>query len=170
MTLSTALTIDLILLASALSLAWAAVGDALTYRIPNLLPVLVAGGFAGVAWFEPPAFLTGGLLTGLGVFALGALLFARRLMGGGDVKLLAATALWCGPERLTPFALILSVTAVTLALVMMSPLGRLLPAPPQRLAAGPAGFAPATRQPMPFGVAVAAGGLWLLSQYLAIPR
>ncbi|MDB5480323.1 MAG: cpaA [Caulobacteraceae bacterium] len=170
MPLTSALAVDLILLASALTLAWAAVGDAMTYRIPNILPAFVAAGFLAVAWFEPPAFLTGGVLTGLGVFGLGALLFARRLMGGGDVKLLAATSLWCGPEQLTAFALVISVTAVSLALVMMSPLGRLLPAPPTRLAAGPEGFAAAARQPMPFGVAVAAGGLWLLSHYLVAPK
>jgi prepilin peptidase CpaA len=169
MPLTTGLVIDLIILASALTLAWAAIGDAMTYRIPNILPVLLAAGFAAVAWFEPPAFLTGGVLTGLGVFGLGALLFARRLMGGGDVKLLAATSLWCGPEQLTPFALVISVTAITLAIVMMSPLGRLLPPPPARLAAGPEGFAAITRQPMPFGVAVAGGGLWLLSHYLVAP-
>jgi prepilin peptidase CpaA len=170
MTPSTILAVDLILLASALALAWAAVGDALTYRIPNLLPALVATGFCALAWFEPPRFLTGGVLTGLAVFGVGALLFARRLMGGGDVKLLAATSLWCGPERLTPFALVISVTAVTLALVMISPLGRLMPAPPARLATPSGRMASVTRQPMPFGVAVAAGGLWLLGQYAMIPR
>ena len=166
----TTLAIDLILLASALTLAWAAVGDALTYRIPNLLPALVAGGFAAAAWFEPSAFLIGGVLTGLAVFGAGALLFARRLMGGGDVKLLAAASLWCGPEQLAPFALVISVTAVALALLMLSPLGRLLPQPPSRLAAGSDGFAAVTRQPMPFGIAVAAGGLWVIGHYAMIPR
>ena len=166
----TILAVDLILLASALTLAWAAVGDAMTYRIPNLLPALVAGGFCALAWFEPPSFLMGGVLTGLAVFAVGALLFVRRLMGGGDVKLLAATSLWCGPEQLTPFALVVSVTAVTLALVMMSPLGRLLPAPPARLSPPAGGTGSPTRQPMPFGVAVAVGGLWLLGRYVMIPK
>jgi prepilin peptidase CpaA len=164
---SPSLTVDLILLATALTLAWAAIGDAMTYRIPNILPALVVGGFAATAWFEPASFLVGGLLTSFAVFAVGALLFARRLMGGGDVKLLAATSLWCGPEQLTLFALVTAVTAVTLALLMMSPLGRLMPAPPTRLAGG-AGAA--TRQPMPFGVAVAAGGLWVLGHYALAPR
>jgi prepilin peptidase CpaA len=147
-------------------LVWAAVGDAMTYRIPNILPILVVVGFGALAWFKPPAFLTGGVMTGLGVFGVGALLFARRLVGGGDVKLLAAPSLWCGSDHLTLFALVVSVTAVAIALVMMSPLGRLLPAPPSRLAAGSVGSAPVTRQPMPFGVAVAAGGLWLLGEYV----
>ena len=170
MTLPTAPTTDMIVLASALVLVWAAVGDATTYRIPNILPVLMAVGFGALAWLQPPSFLIGGILTGVGVFGVGALLFARRLMGGGDVKLLAATSLWCGSGQLTPFALVISVTAITLALFMMSPLGRLLPAPPSRLAAGPEGFASVTRQPMPFGVAIAAGGLWLLGYYAMIAR
>jgi prepilin peptidase CpaA len=166
---STILTVDLILLATGLSLAWAAVGDAMTYRIPNILPALVSGGFAATAWFEPASFLVGGVLTGFAVFAVGALLFARRLLGGGDVKLLAATSLWCGPGQLTPFALVTAVTAIVLAILMMSPLGRLMPPPPARLA-GPSGAGGATRQPMPFGVAVAAGGLWMLGQYAMVPR
>jgi prepilin peptidase CpaA len=166
---STILTVDLILLATALTLVWAAAGDALTYKIPNILPALVAAGFAAAAWFEPADFFVGGLLTGFAVFAVGALLFARRLMGGGDVKLLAATSLWCGPGQLTPFALVTAVTAVVLALLMMSPLGRLMPSPPSRLA-GASGAEGATRQPMPFGVAVAAGGLWMLGHYALVPR
>ncbi len=166
---SPSLAVDLILLGSALILVWAAIGDAMTYRIPNLLPALVAAGFGALACFEPPSFVIGGILTGLAVFGVGALLFARRLMGGGDVKLLAATSLWCGHEQLTPFALVVSVTAVTLALIMMSPLGRLLPAPPARLTTPSGGAGSATRQPMPFGVAVAVGGLWLLGRYVMIP-
>ena len=170
MTLPTASTMDLIVLASALALVWAAVGDAMTYRIPNFLPIVLVVGFGALAWFEPPAFLIGGLLTGLGVFGVGALLFSRRLMGGGDVKLLAATSLWCGPEQLTPFALVISVTAVALALLMMSPLGRLMPAPPARLTTWSGEMVSAARKPMPLGVAVAVGGLWVLSQYAMLPR
>jgi prepilin peptidase CpaA len=168
------LAVDVIVLASALTLAWAAVGDALTYRIPNLLPALVAAGFAALACFEPLSFLVGGVLTGLAVFAVGALLFARRLMGGGDVKLLAATSLWCGPEQLTTYALVISGAAVALAVFMLTPLGRLLPPPPAKLAGswGTAAGGPerGARQPMPFGVAVAAGGLWVVGHYAMMPR
>jgi prepilin peptidase CpaA len=174
MTSPTILAVDLVVVATALTLAWAAVGDALSYRIPNLLPALVAAGFGVLAFFEPPSFLIGGLLTGLAVFAVGALLFARRLMGGGDVKLLAATSLWCGPEQLTLYAMVIGAAAVALAVLMLSPLGRLLPPPPARLAGswGAASNEPArtTRQPMPFGVAVAAGGLWVVGHYAMMPR
>ena len=39
------------------------------------------------------------------VFIAGALLFSRGLMGGGDVKLLSAAALWAGPG-MTPQLLV----------------------------------------------------------------
>jgi prepilin peptidase CpaA len=174
MTSSTILAVDVIVLATALTIAWAAVGDAISYRIPNLLPGLVATGFGALAFFEPPSFLIGGALTGLAVFAVGALLFSRRLMGGGDVKLLAATSLWCGAQQLTPYAMVISTTAVALAIFMMSPLGRLLPPPPARLAGSlgtpSGGPGRAMRQPMPFGIAVAAGGLWVVGHYAMTPR
>jgi prepilin peptidase CpaA len=174
MTAPTILAVDVIVLATALTIAWAAVGDAISYRIPNLLPGLVAAGFGVLACFEPPSFVIGGVLTGLAVFAVGALLFVRRLMGGGDVKLMAATALWCGSEQLTPYAMVTALAAVALAVFMLSPLGRLLPAPPARLAGAgalPADGPPHTlRQPMPFGVAVAAGGLWVVGHYAMMPR
>ena len=156
---------DLVVPVCAVTLVWAAVGDAWSYRIPNRLPALLAGGFAVLASFQPPAFVVGGLLTGLGVLAAGSLLFSRGLMGGGDVKLLSATALWCGPALLAPFALVTSVAGAALALTMLSPLRRLLPPPPARLAVAGGGGASLGRQPMPFGVAIAVGGLWVLSRY-----
>jgi hypothetical protein len=46
-----------------------------------------------------------------------------------------------------------------LAIALLTPLRRQLPAPPAALAAGTPG---ALRQPMPFGVAIAVGGLFVL--------
>ena len=50
---------------------------------------------------------SGGLAAGCAaaVFAVGALLFARGLIGGGDVKLLAVATLWAGPTA-TPALLV----------------------------------------------------------------
>jgi prepilin peptidase CpaA len=80
-------------------------------------------------------------------------------MGGGDVKLFSALALWCGPSRLASFTLVTSLAGVAVALIMLSPLRRLAPAAPDEARS-------AARQPMPYGVAIAAGGVWLLAQYL----
>ena len=170
MTFSPAVVMASALLLSASALVWAAANDVRFYQIPNLAPAVVAVAFLLMATVMRPVFVLTGLGTGAGVFAVGALLFARRLMGGGDVKLLAAAALWCGPGLLAPFALVTSLTGAALAVVMLSPLGRRLPAPPtDGWAPSGAGFA-ALRQPTPFGVAIAAGGLWVLSRYVVLIR
>jgi prepilin peptidase CpaA len=89
----------------------------------------------------------------MAVFAAGALLFSRGLLGGGDVKLLTAATLWAGPG-LTPALLI--VTAVlggVLTLALLSPLAvRAVFAPTAAASA-------AKRIPVPYGVAIAGAAL-----------
>jgi prepilin peptidase CpaA len=69
-------------------------------RIPNLIPLLLVGLFVVVAALSvltarpvdwPSHLLAGGI-----VFAAGIGLFAWGKIGGGDVKLLTAVALWHG--------------------------------------------------------------------------
>ena len=87
------------------------------------------------------------------VFAVGALLFSRGLMGGGDVKLLTAATLWAGPG-LTPALLIVTgVLGGLLTLVLLSPLAL-------RAVFAPAAAASAAkRMPVPYGVAIAGAAL-----------
>jgi prepilin peptidase CpaA len=87
------------------------------------------------------------------VFAAGALLFSRGLMGGGDVKLLTAATLWAGPD-LTPALLIgTAVLGGLLTLALLSPLAL-------RAVFAPAAAAGAAkRTPVPYGVAIAAAAL-----------
>lgn len=76
----------------------AGVGDALTMRISNRLNLLI------VITFFPMAFAAGmplsmfglHLAAGLVLLVAGYFLFAVRLFGGGDAKLLAAAGLWLG--------------------------------------------------------------------------
>ncbi len=160
----------LALSSSAFALVWAAASDLRSYQIPNRASAILAVAFLLMATVVPRAFVLGGLATGAGVLAIGAVLFARRLMGGGDVKLLAAAALWCGPGLLTPFALVTSLSGAALAGVMLSPLRRRLPAPPTGGWVSAKPGASALRQPAPFGVAIALGGLWVLSRYIVLIR
>ena len=95
----------------------------------------------------------GAALCAAAVFAAGALLFSRGLMGGGDVKLLTTATLWAGPGG-TPTLLIgTAVLGGLLSLALVSPL------------ALRAVFAPATavgaakRIPVPYGVAIAGAAL-----------
>jgi prepilin peptidase CpaA len=134
----------------------AAASDLRRYLIPNRLCLAVAAGYGLAAATLPPATWLSGLAVGAAVFAAGALLFARGWLGGGDVKLGAAVALWAGPAFFSDFALATALAGAAVAAVMLSPARRLMPAAPgAELLSG-------LRQPMPFGVALAAGGLWVL--------
>jgi prepilin peptidase CpaA len=151
------------------ALAWGAVTDIRTYIIPNAVPLIIAIAYVAAAPAFPLPLAAGGLLTGLGVLALGLVLFTRGWMGGGDVKLFAALALWAGPSQISSLLIVTCLGALALAGLMLSPLRRLLPqASPDAVAL--AGGQSALRQPMPFGVAIAAGGLYVLALYLPVLR
>jgi prepilin peptidase CpaA len=83
-----------------LLLAWAAVVDLRSRRIPNWLTgALVAGGLvqSGMVF---SSLSTGQAWAGIGVgFGLTFVLFALGGMGGGDVKLMAGIGAWVGPAR-----------------------------------------------------------------------
>jgi len=152
------------------ALGWAAVSDIRHYVIPNSIPVIVIIAYGLTASFMPSSFLVGGLLTSLGVLAIGAFFFARGWMGGGDVKLLAAVTLWAGPSLLSLFAVVTCLSGAALAAIMLSPLRRLMPAPSAEALGIAGGTGAAARQPMPFGVAIAAGGAYVLALYLPLLR
>lgn len=141
-------------------LAWSAVSDVARYEIPNRACGLVAAGYLLTAIGSPAGPFFAGLATGLAVFAVLAVLFWRGWLGGGDVKLAAAIALWAGPGRLSDFSLATAVAGLALAAVMLSPLRRRMPHPPE-------GVATAFRQPMPFGAPLAVGGAWVAILHLA---
>lgn len=103
------ITIQILALLAFCGLAAAAmVSDLRSFRIPNrisfavaaLFPVYVLAGFGD---------LRNGLLAGGIVFAIGLFLFARGLVGGGDVKLLAAVSLWAGTDLVLPMILIVTL-------------------------------------------------------------
>jgi prepilin peptidase CpaA len=93
------------------------------------------------------------------VLVAGSALFARGLVGGGDVKLLAAACLWTGAAGVPRLLLGTALIGGVLALMFLTPLARLsgagrrLDELQQDQAAG-AGSAP-----IPYGVAIAAASL-----------
>jgi prepilin peptidase CpaA len=113
------------LLLYAVPLAMAMAWDLTSFRIPNWLTAALAAAFVPAALLAPDG--PGGvawewhLAAGGIAFATGAALFALRAMGGGDVKLLAAAALWLGFDRLPDFLLLTGALggALTLALLMV---------------------------------------------------
>lgn len=86
-------------------------------------------------------------LAGL-VFTIFAAMFAFGWMGGGDVKLLAALALWLPWQALLLMLVIMSFAGgiLTLGMVVWSKLKR-----------GP-------NPEIPYGVAIAFSGLWLIGE------
>ncbi len=81
-----------------LCLAYAALTDILTMKIPNRVPLLLLGSFAiiapltGMGWSEAGSHVLAGAI----VFAACFGLFSFGVMGGGDAKLLTVAAIWFG--------------------------------------------------------------------------
>jgi prepilin peptidase CpaA len=114
---------DLLLLALAATLVVAAVVDARTFTISNRLNAAVALG-APAYWLSlavPPwpgmamQLAAGGL-----VFALLAGAFYAGMMGGGDVKLASALALWFSATDTIKFLVLMSVAGGVLTLGLLA--------------------------------------------------
>jgi prepilin peptidase CpaA len=93
------------------------------------------------------------------VFIVGALLFSRGLIGGGDVKLLATATLWAGPAGTVSLLVLTGLLGGLLCLLLLTPVGGLIAAarPIVRDSGDPArGAHPVF---VPYGVAIAAASL-----------
>jgi prepilin peptidase CpaA len=169
----------------------AALNDLRERRIPNwlsagavvLYPVYLLVTPHAVAWLAAL-----GLALLVGVIGLG--LFARELIGGGDVKLITAVTLWAGLDYFAVFALVTALTGGILGLAALwyqrwSPtiqahlagLGlatadgagqRAVPpgAEPGSGEAAPA--TPAAPVTLPYGIAIAAGGVAVVVELLKL--
>jgi prepilin peptidase CpaA len=134
----------------------AAYSDIRTLRIPNLLVGLIAvvGVMRLVVLADPIAVLYA-VVFGIVVFAIGCLLFSRRIIGGGDLKLLTATILLIWYRDLFNFLALMSVVGALLSFAVIL-INSYLP-----LVSGPrlAGHLPKGRLPVPYGVAIAGAGI-----------
>jgi prepilin peptidase CpaA len=130
----------------------AAVCDIRKREIPHWTVIAIAL-LAIPFWLSEGLAFWPGMAIQLGValivFAIFAAMFAFGWMGGGDVKLLAALALWLPWQALIFLLLIMSFAggALTLGMVLWSKLKR-------------HGAAPE----IPYGVAIAFAGLWLIGE------
>ena len=146
---------------------WAAVCDFTSLRIPNRLPLAVVLLFAAHAAANPGTVdWPGGLLVALAVFAVAATFFHFRLMGGGDVKLMAAVALWAGPHGVLEFLLVVGLAGGVLALIAVTPL-RFVFAEAAAALGGAKAVRGAFLGVVPYGLAIAAGGLFVAAGLLA---
>lgn len=154
------------LVAGACLLVAAALHDCVARTVPNWVAGVLA--ITGLMLRATFGNLLAGTLVGLVVFVLAVLCWRRGWMGGGDVKLLAATAILVPPALAFNF-----ITAVALfggVLAVLYLLGRrVVPAPhgPR-----PRGFLARVLRierwrihrggPLPYACAIAAGGLFVL--------
>ncbi len=143
-------------LAAALLIA-AALRDANTYRIPNvvsfallaLFPVYVLTSPQDVPWGQH--LFTFGL-----VLACGFVLFAKKYAGAGDIKLLAVMGLWAGPQFLAVFLFVTAVAGGLLGLAIAALTYR------RNHLNGDKKLKTLAKTPIPYGVAIAIGGLCTL--------
>jgi prepilin peptidase CpaA len=137
----------------ALLLVWAAIVDLRTRTIPNWLNFVVAA-MAPLFWwasgipFYPDAVerICGAYL----IFVVFFFFFCRGGMGGGDVKLGTAIALWFAPLATLLFFIVTSFAGGFVSIgawIYHHKIKRL-----------------EGKTEVPYGVAIALGGLWLLAQ------
>lgn len=106
-----------------------AVTDLLAMRISNRLVAsfaiawLILAPLAGISVMAMGASALGALA----ILALGVAAFAFGVMGGGDGKLAAATALWIGPAALPAYLLHTALIGGVLALAILALRARPLP-------------------------------------------
>lgn len=153
-----------------LAVAWAIVTDFRHLIIPNAACAAIA-----------VAFLPAALLAGLGWQAIawhygiaaalllaGTVVFARRLVGGGDVKLLAAAATWIAPADVWTFVVLMALIGGALAVVVLA-LARLKRTLPALARIAWLGDGAIRTQQIPYGVAVGLAALAMLPRTPALP-
>jgi prepilin peptidase CpaA len=105
-----------------LCLAFAACTDLLSMTIPNRVSAILLGTFVIIAPLAGLDLMQIGLhlFAGLVVFAVCFALFALNIMGGGDAKLLTASAVWFGwTLSLSSFIMAVSVLGGVLSLAIL---------------------------------------------------
>jgi prepilin peptidase CpaA len=136
----------------AVLLLWAAVTDLKSRTIANRLNLVIALLAPAYWWATGLALwpdIAVQLALGACVFALFAFLFAMGWMGGGDVKLLAAIALWLPLFAVAKLLVIMAILGgvLTLAVLAIHHLRNLK-----------------TNPEVPYGVAIAGAGLWVIGE------
>ena len=140
-----------LLAALAIALLIAAVSDLRTRLIHNWLTFGIAAAAPAFWWASGLALWPGvgaQLALGLAAFAVLAGLFAAGAMGGGDVKLLTALALWLPWQPFLQLVIVMALLggALTLVCVVWHRTARR-----------------SGKLEVPYGVAISGAGLWVIA-------
>jgi len=145
-------------------MAYAAVSDLISMTISNRLSLLLVAGFPVFAWFVglPVAEIGWHLLAGGLMLLIGFALFSRGWIGGGDAKLMAATAVWLGWSNCFEYAVVASSLggALTLGIIAL----RRYPLPGAFARVDWVARLHAPQNGVPYGIALAAAGLIVYPQ------
>ncbi|MFB0613512.1 A24 family peptidase [Aurantiacibacter poecillastricola] len=137
----------------AIALVTAAVTDLKSRRIANWLNAAIALGApffwiaSGLAFWPDIAIQFG---FAVAVFAVLSVLFALKAMGGGDVKLLTALALWIEPTLYLKLIIMMALLGGVLTLAMFA--WHVIRRHKQRPA-------------IPYGLAISAAALWVIGTF-----
>ena len=146
----------------------AAFSDIRKLTIPNsyCLGIALCYPFFALAPAQPVDWL-GGLMVGGSLLVAGFILFTTGKVGGGDAKLMAAASLWAGPSLLVDFILLTALTGGGMALLLYVR-HRWLRSPSLAAMAATEASPDFAQQPMPYGVAIFAGGVYVAFTLLGL--
>jgi prepilin peptidase CpaA len=147
-----------------LLLAYAGIGDLLTYRIPNWLTGLMAALFVPMALFTgmPPEVGLWHLGMGAALLIVGFALYAFGMFGGGDAKLIAVVGLWFGWPASLPFLTYTALAGGVLAIAVL--LYSMVWLEGEVRAIGWLKKLTSLRPSVPYGLAIAAGAILAFPQ------
>lgn len=159
-----ALTHQIVVLSFVGLLTWAAINDSRHFIIPNRIPIAIAALYPAHVLASPiPVAWAYAIVIALVIFVLFAIFFHLNMMGGGDVKLMAATALWAGIHHALTLVVMTALIGGVFAFAML--VHARLFAPKAAEAGNATGWRarliPTIRARVPYGVAIAGGGVFV---------
>ena len=142
----------------------AAASDLFTMTLPNRLVLALVLFFFMMAPLVGLGWSDVGLHVALALLALAGTcsLFSFGWMGGGDVKLFAATCLWLKPETLISYSVYAGLIGMALALALV--LWRKMPLPAMLSSQDWMVRLHSPKEGVPYGIALAAAGLLVYPQ------
>ncbi len=137
--------------------------DLLTMTIPNKITLCLVAAFAVFAPLAGMGWETALMHVGVAIAVLivGFALFSLGVMGGGDAKLLAASALWFGTAFTLPYLLVASVLGGLLTLVIL--IARRVMLPAKLLSIGWIARLLDKKQGIPYGAALGPAALYVFA-------
>jgi prepilin peptidase CpaA len=102
-------------------IAYATISDYRHLKIPNWISVALCGVFLAYApHFATWSDILGHIGVASAVLVLAIALYALGWFGGGDVKLLAAVALWAGPHQVFELAVLTGLIGGALGVLLLA--------------------------------------------------